>query len=530
MSLLDTTLLLAIDLSDMGLFLWTALIVAIVMLIWDTVEVGRNDAANLVNAVYGARIVPRNRAVWIAGVGVVLGASLSSGVVDTARKGIFDPAMLDQVLQTALAIYIAVYIVDTVLLYGYSAFGMPVSTTACLVFELLGASFAVGGAEIVQWPNAGKVVTAIVLSILISGVVSFFVQRAVRGSIGGRGDHLVTLLLHGGWAGGGMLAMLTYFMVIKGMKSLDVVKSLKSEVIDTYGAIPIVLGLWMGFAILIHVALVIYRNRAAQRLFPWLAILGTFCMGFAFGQNDLANCAAPGLSALALIEHRDEGVALASEINIPGWMLLVCGMLLLSGMLTKRAHRVTQAAVGAGSMSNVVALYAPKWCVSMARKLIALRTDETSPSIAPSPLRPGTDEMRDYDAIRACVILGVSASVIAMASSLKLPVSTTYVTFAAVVATGAADRILQRGDAELKLARTIWVVFSWFSAAVIAAVAAGLVCKLIAVAGVAGILIGLALNVVCRFFLKHRGDRQTRRVEEAAEERLHPEQFAEYED
>ena len=531
MELLNTLTIAAIDTSGMTLFLYAAFFVAVGMLIWDTVEVGRNDAANLVNAAFGARILKRNAAVWVAGVGVVLGASLSSGVVDTARKGIFDPTMLTA-LEAAIAIYIAVYIVDTVLLYGYSAFGMPVSTTACLVFELLGASMAVGGVAIVQWPNAGKVVTAIIMSILISGVAGFFIQRAVRGAIGDRGEHLVTLLLHGAWAGGGMLAMLAYFMVIKGMKSLPIVKAFKGSVIEEFGAVPVVLGLWLLFAVLIHFGLIIFRHKLAVRLFPYLAILGTFCMGFAFGQNDLANCAAPGLSAITLIQHRHDGVDLASNVNLAPWMLVACGLLLLTGMFTKRAHRVTEAAVGAGSMSNVVALYAPRWCLGIARKVIQIRGrgDLATASLAPSPLRPGTDEVRDYDSVRACVILGVSASVIAMASSFKLPVSTTYVTFAAVVATGAADRILQRGDADLKLARTIWVIFSWFSGAAIAAVAAYGVCKLIATTGVAGIVGGLGLNFVVRMFLRKRGDAQAKRTQESAEERQNPEQFTDFED
>lgn len=519
----------AIDFTGMTVFLWAAFLIAIVMLVWDTVEVGRNDAANLVNEAYGARILTRERAVWVAGVGVVAGACLSSGVVDTARKGIFDPAMLDDAIQTALAIYISVYIVDTVLLYGYSAFGMPVSTTACLVFELLGAAYAVGGSEIVQWPNAGKVVTAIVMSILISGTAGFFVQRAVRGAIRDRGEHLVTLLLHGGWIGGGMLAMLTYFMVIKGMKSVGVVKTFNETFIAEYGAVPVVLGLWLVFAVVIHSLLVSFRNKAAKRLFPALAIVGTLCMGFAFGQNDLANCASPGLSAITLIENRHEGVALATKVPLAWWMLLGCGLLLLAGMTTKRAHRVTHSAVSAGSMSNVVALYAPNWCLRVSRRLIRLRRRGRAPSLAPSPLTPETGVVRDYDPLRACVILGVSASVIAMASSFKLPVSTTYVTFAAVVATGAADRILERGDAELKLARTIWVVFSWFSAAIVAAILTGLLCKLISVTGTIGIIIGLSLNISARVVLKRRGDRQVERVREEARERESPEEFTDYE-
>ena len=204
---------------------------AVGMLMWDTIEVGRNDAANLVNAVFGARILTRRSAIWLAGVGVLLGASAASPVIETTRRGIFDPGMFT--LETALAVYISVYIVDTVLLYGYSAFGMPVSTTACLVFELLGASFALGGFEVVHWNKASEVASAIVFSILISGVAGFLIQRIVRGAFRDRGQHLTTLLLHGGWAGGGMLAGLwqrrlrRYRLMLRGLMRVKV-NSLKA--------------------------------------------------------------------------------------------------------------------------------------------------------------------------------------------------------------------------------------------------------------------------------------------------------------
>ena len=183
----------AIELATLPAFLWITLILAVVMLLWDTVEVGRNDAANLVNAAYGARVLTQKWAVVVAGSGCVIGAALSSDVVDTARKGIFDPGMLaslgtpEQALKLACAIYISVYIVDTVLLYGYSAFGMPVSTTACLVFELLGAALAVGGPDIIHWPKAGKVIFAI--SVALGTVLGIFAAVALtpdsKGAKGG---------------------------------------------------------------------------------------------------------------------------------------------------------------------------------------------------------------------------------------------------------------------------------------------------------------------------------------------------------
>ena len=131
-----------------------------------------------------------------------------------------------------------------------------------------------------------------------------------------------------------------------------------------------------------------------------------------------------------------------------------------------------------------------------------------------------------YDTLRACVITSVSASVVATASSLALPVSTTYVAFAAVVATGMADRIFQRGDAELKLGRAIWVVGSWFISALLAAVCAGLVARFVQSFEITAIVICLAANLVVRHILKRRADAQHRRVKEAAYERARPEVFA----
>jgi phosphate/sulfate permease len=167
--------------------------------------------------------------------------------------------------------------------------------------------------------------------------------------------------------------------------------------------------------------------------------------------------------------------------------------------------------------------------VALARFVLRFRRPQKV--LAPLPEITAKGKRMHYDALRACVILSISASVIASASGLGLPVSTTYVSFAAIVATGSADRIFQRGDADLKLARTIWVIFSWFAAAIIAAVCAGLVCKLVYAAGAVGIVLAVGANLAVRQVLKRRADRQEQRVREASRERKYPERFAEeYED
>ncbi|MFQ5495958.1 MAG: inorganic phosphate transporter, partial [Phycisphaerae bacterium] len=228
------------------------------------------------------------------------------------------------------------------------------------------------------------------------------------------------------------------------------------------------------------------------------------------------------LAALALL--RTGNLEIGTKVDIESWQLLVCGLLLFVGMTTKNAARVTKAEVSTGSMGDHVALWAPNWCVVVARRLLRFR--HRGPALAPRAEITTAGKTVHYDTLRACVIMSVSASVIATASSLKLPVSTTYVAFAAVVATGLADRIFQRGDAELKLGRTVWVVTSWVLSAVVAAAAAACVAFAVLHLHEVGMGLCLVINLIVRRTLKKRADRQARRVEEEAYERAHPEEFA----
>lgn len=512
-------------------YLTGILVFSICMLIWDTVEVGRNDAANLINAVYGARLMTRKRAVILAGIAVVVGASLSGGVIETARKGIFDPTQIS--LEQAVAIYISVYLVDTVLLYGYSAFGMPVSTTACLVFELIGAalamSFIADTDNLVKWPKAGSVVLAIIVSIFLSGFSSFLVQRFVRGVIGQKTEDLRTMKLHGTWIGGGIASGMVFFMIIKGMKKVPGIDTVHDLIHQTpLGATFWVLGLWFLFAGIISLLLVRYGKRAAKNIFPVLAVCGMLSMAFAFGQNDLANCASPGLATISIVKNWDAGIKVASGAPIARWQLFVCGILLFMGMRTKNATRVTKAAVNMGSHADRVRLYAPGWCLTIGEWLARRRAREDSLLAPMAPTRQANRQ--HYDALRATIIMGVSASVIAIGSSFKMPVSTTYVTFAALVGTGMGDRIFQKGDAGLKIARSIWVVFSWFFAALVAATFTAVVCVIVHYAGVIGLVAVLGINLALRKEFKRRGDEQSSRTREEMLERAYPERYATEED
>ncbi len=477
-------------------------------LVWDCIEVGRNDAANIVNAVFGARILRRRLAVGLAGAFVVLGAALSSPVIETARKGIFDPATLS--LQTAIIAYISVYLVDTVLLYTYSAFGMPVSTTASLIFALLGASLALAGGSVVHWDKVWIVLANIIVSIALAGLAGFLIQRVFRAAIRDRIDDRETILLHGPWICGLMLTWLGWFMILKGMGSLPFVQSFRQSFIDPYTPGLVFLTAWGAGTLGVHLILSFTGPVGTRYLFPAMALLGMVCLAFAFGQNDLANCASPGLSAFWLWEHQETSVGEASQIPIPWWVLLGTGCLLVVGMFTENAQRVTRAQVNTGSQFDRVALYAPGWCRALARWM--LRLFPPRKELAPPPRVTPAGKKLHYDALRAAVISSVSAGIIAFASSQGLPISTTYVSFAAVLATGMADRVLHRGDADLKVGRAIWVVFSWFAAAVIAIAATAAVARMIFHWELIGVAAALGANLTVRFLAQWFADRQEEEV------------------
>lgn len=152
-----------------------------------------------------------------------------------------------------------------------------------------------------------------------------------------------------------------------------------------------------------------------------------------------------------------------------------------------------------GSQYDHVALYAPGWCRRIAR--IFVKEHHPEAELAPPPERNEVGKRVHFDPLRASVIMSVSASVIALASSSGIPVSTTYVTFACVLTTGMADGVMGRGDGDRKIGRAIWTVFSWFSGALIAIVAAGLVAGVIFKLGLVGLAVGLGANLLIRAYV-----------------------------
>ena len=476
--------------------------IALFMLIYNTIEVGRNDAANIVNAVFGAKALDAKRAILLAGLAVIVGAVAASPVMETARKGIFDPSSLGN-LQSAINVYLAVYVTNTVLLYSLFRFWYACLNDCLSGLCAFGRGIRRGGNGCDRL--AEKLTGDSWDHLLYPGqrFLGYMVQRLFRYFIQGDCRTDASVQRHGAWISGLLITGLIYFMIMKGLKNVAFVKVIKASFFAKLGTPVALLCLWGLFSLVIGVAMVAWKQRLKTYLFASLAILGMISTAIAFGQNDLANCASPGLAILMILKHG----TLATQVDVAWWMLFGCGVLLFLGMSTKTARRVTEAGVRAGSQGGNVRLYAPKWCLSLANCLVA-REASTAPQ---TEAKDSLNEGFHFDALRAAVITSVTGSVIAVASGLGLPVSTTYVSFAAVISTGWADRIFHTGDAVVKMGRTIWVVFCWFFSAFIAALATAIMLHIISF-GWWGILLALGVNLAIRQIMQRRSDVHEQRV------------------
>jgi len=300
---------------------------------------------------------------------------------------------------------------------------------------------------------------------------------------------------------------------MEGMKHFTFVQYIKNVTFEEIGVVAVLIILWCALSFITWLLIRYGGKTVHKNLFGGMAVFGMIAIAIAFGQNDLANCASPGVASWKILREGALGITAPVHFSL----LLFCGILLAIGMTTRTAQRVTRAEVNTGSQGDVVRLYAPEWCINLAKRFSpAPHPDQ---ALAPEPELEANKKLQHYDALRAAVITSVSASVIAFASGMKLPVSTTYVAFAAVISTGWADRIFLRGDAHVKLGRTIWVVFCWFFSALIAAVSTGLCAWMICKTGWIGILIGLAVNLYVRMVMKRRADDQENRMQQEADQR-----------
>uniref|UniRef100_UPI0040492462 inorganic phosphate transporter n=1 Tax=Flavobacterium sp. TaxID=239 RepID=UPI0040492462 len=483
-----------------------------------------NDAVNFLNSAVGSKAVSLKTIMIVASLGVAVGSVFSSGMMEVARKGIFMPG--EFFFNEIMIIFMAVMITDILLLDFFNTLGMPTSTTVSIVFELLGAAVVMATIKIVNkgdslatighYINSDKA-TQIILGILLSVVVSFTVGAIVQ--------YISRLTLTfnyekkakwvGAVFGGIALAAITYFIIIKGLKGTDFYNEIKPLIKDKT---PLVLFasfiFWFLFSFVITTVL-------KKNIYKIIIIVGTFALALAFAGNDLVNFIGVPIAAWQSYEAWAASGApatgfamsvLAEKVNTPTLLLIIAGGIMVATLwFSKKSMNVLETEQGLSRQSdgaekfssNVFSRFLVRGSVYMSSGLNYFIpkaiSDKIDHQFTPVAFAGKRSEEPMFDMVRASVNLVVAAVLISIATSMKLPLSTTYVTFMVAMGSSFADRAWDRESAVYRIAGVLNVIGGWFFTAIAAFVASGIVAYLLYIGEVYAFF-GLMILVAVLFY------------------------------
>ena len=458
-----------------------------------------NDAVNFLNSGIGSKAVSFKTLMIVASIGIALGALFSSGMMEIARSGIFTPSMFT--FNDVMIIFLAVMVTDVLLLDIFNSLGLPTSTTVSIVFSLLGGAVFLGTYKLISGDVSGSLLqfinqekaTEIITSILLSVVLSF--------SIGGFVQYISRILFSfeyekkvkyfGAIFGGIGITAITFFILFKGLKSSSfMTKDLKEFMTDHQ--LMIIAVSFVFWTILSQVLITLKVN-----IFKIIIIIGTFALALAFAGNDLVNFIGVPMAALESYHiyvangsdaNMMMGALASSEIKANFWLLLLGGLIMVYTIWTsKKAKDVIATGVDlsrqsegtekfdANNLSRVVVrgvMYVGQGLNYVLPKTIQLNIDKRfeKPNV-----KINKNDAPAFDMVRASVNLMVASILIAIGTSLKLPLSTTYVTFMVAMGTSFADRAWDRESAVFRVAGVINVIGGWFITAFAAFLTAGLI-------------------------------------------------------
>lgn len=487
-----------------------------------------NDAVNFLNSAVGSKAAKFRTIIMIAAVGVFCGAVMSNGMMDVARHGIFRPERF--AFNEIMLICLAVMVTDIVLLDAFNSLGMPTSTTVSLVFELLGATCALtmikmnaeggealGFSDYMNTSKALQVILAIFISVAIAFVVGVFVQWVVRliFTFNYRNRSLKWKI---GLFGGISATAIVYFMLFKGLSSMSFMTGGVKEWLEAHTLE--VLGCCLVFFTLLMQGL----HALKVNVFKVIVLVGTFALATAFAGNDLVNFIGVPLTGFA--SYQDWSAAGAGDPSLhtmevlngpartPVAFLIAAGTIMVLALATsKKAHNVTKTELNLAKQEEGEEMFGTSW---VARSLVRFGNSVAHAAIAVTPERfrlrvnrrfdRSYIEIEDgaqYDLVRASVNLVTASLLIALGTSLKLPLSTTYVTFMVAMATSLADRAWGRESAVYRITGVLSVIGGWFLTAAIAFAAAFLIALIMHWGGlgamviivVAGLLVMIHSNI-----------------------------------
>ena len=456
-----------------------------------------NDAVNFLNSAIGSKAASFKRIIIVASIGVFIGASLSNGMMDIARHGIFRPEQFS--FYDLTCIFLAVMVTDIILLDVFNTLGMPTSTTVSMVFELLGATFVVALIKMASGSNLGfndmlntekalTVIIGIFLSVAIAFVFGTVVQFLARTIFSF--NYRSKLKWKIGIFGGLCTTAIVYFILIKGFKDLSfMTPEFKAWI--SHHTFTIV---WV--CLVVFTLLMQLLHALKVNVLKVIVLTGTFALAMAFAGNDLVNFIGVPLTGFASYQDYmangsgDPYSFMMSSLNGPSntniWFLIGAGAIMVVSLATsKKAHKVAQTEIGLGSQSggdemfgsSRIARRLVRWSLSM----VAWARQVTPPRVrAWINRRFNLDESiieqgAAFDLIRGSVNLVLASALIALGTSMKLPLSTTFVTFMVAMGSSLSDRAWGRESAVFRITGVISVIGGWFLTAGIAFIGAGVI-------------------------------------------------------
>ena len=506
--------------------IYLIMIVALAVLAIADLVVGvSNDAVNFLNSAVGSKAISFRTIMIVASIGIACGAIFSSGMMEVARKGIFVPG--EFYFNEIMFIFMAVMITDILLLDFFNTLGMPTSTTVSIVFELLGAAVAMalikighdGGsfAQVTEYINTSKA-TEIILGILGSVVIAF--------SIGALVQYISRLLLTfnfekkaswvGALFGGVALTAMVYFILMKGIKGAEIAK----QSFDIIGGSTIKDFLENNVLAIVSVSFVIWSllsyvfiNFFKTNIYKLIILVGTFALALAFAGNDLVNFIGVPIAAWQSYQAfmdpliNVDGLAateftmgvLGKKVPTPTLLLFLAGMVMVITLwFSSKAKNVLKTSIDLSSQGETQERFNPNF-ISRSLVRTSILISKYTTSVVPNSvqnhiekqfkkpvikLTKGKDhELPAFDMVRAAVNLMVASVLISIATSMKLPLSTTYVTFMVAMGTSLADRAWGSESAVYRVAGVLNVIGGWFGTALIAFIAASLTLSAVSKSG-----------------------------------------------
>ena len=504
-----------------------------------------NDAVNFLNSAIGAKAASFKTIILIAAAGIFCGATMSNGMMEIARHGIFRPEAFH--FNELMCIFLAVMVTDVVLLDIFNTLGMPTSTTVSMVFELLGGTFALAMLKIAAGPesltfaellNTEKALT-VILGIFLSVAIAFFfgtlVQYLSRSIF--TFNYTTKLKWTIGLFGGIAVTAIIYFMLIKGIKDASFMTDAhKLWVKDN--TLTIVGGCFVFFTVLMQIL-----HWCKVNVFKVIVLLGTFALAMAFAGNDLVNFVGvplAGFSSYTDFMANGNGVAndyLMGALNEPAKtpfiFLFLSGVIMVISLITsKKAQNVIKTSVDLSRQDDGNEMFGSS---AIARSLVRSMTTlgNNISKIIPEKVKVWLDSRFNkdeailangaaFDLVRASVNLVLAGLLIALGTSLKLPLSTTYVAFMVAMGSSLADRAWGRESAVFRVTGVLSVIGGWFITAGAAFIICFFVTMIMYFGGMTAmvIMIGVAAFILIRSNNKYRKKMKSEKQDDVFQQML----------